>query len=67
MNPIHAAELIVMYEACALEAEERGTWVAMMDAECIRTNSAGLIEAIATVEKNYPGYAAECIRAMKGK
>jgi hypothetical protein len=66
MNPADVAELILIFEGCALEAEREGTWMSAMDAECIRRNAEGLIEAIATVEKSSPGYAAECIRVMKG-
>lgn len=61
LHPIQAAELILIMEAGALQAEDRGDF---MDAECIRNQSAGLIEAIAHVEAECPGYAAHCIQDM---
>lgn len=64
LNPIQAAELILIMEWQALEAENKGHTV---DAECIRTQSGGLIQAIENVDDNSPGYAAECIRAMTEK
>lgn len=65
MRPDQYAELFCIFEDSAIRAEAEGTYSGAVDAECIRKHAEGLIESMAIVEMNSPGYLDQAIKAMR--
>ena len=59
------AELFLMFEDAAIQAESLGTYAGAVDAECIRKNAEGIIQGMAIVELQDPGYLDRAIRMMR--